>query len=102
MKDKILLGHGSGGTMSHKLIKDIFVKYFSNPILNQLLQSMLYAAESRDYYLLSFPFFDDQEHHIETYGMLYDTQRVDGFIILSTSALIKWLVCGVAGSVSTT
>ena len=54
-----------------------------NSILNQLLQSMLYAAESRDYYLLSFPFFEDQEHQTDAYGKLFDTQRVDGFIISS-------------------
>ncbi len=54
-----------------------------NPILNQLLQSMLYAAESRDYYLLSFPFFEDQGYQTDSYGMLFDTRRVDGFIISS-------------------
>ncbi len=30
----ILLGHGSGGTLTHNLIQDIFVKHFSNSILN--------------------------------------------------------------------
>ena len=30
----ILLGHGSGGTLTHQLIQDIFVKHFSNSILN--------------------------------------------------------------------
>jgi hydrogenase expression/formation protein HypE len=30
----ILLGHGSGGTLTHKLIQDVFVKHFSNSILN--------------------------------------------------------------------
>ncbi len=35
MKTKnILLGHGSGGSLTHELIKSIFVKHFSNPILN--------------------------------------------------------------------
>jgi hydrogenase expression/formation protein HypE len=33
-KDKILLGHGSGGKLSHKLIEDVFVKHFSNSILD--------------------------------------------------------------------
>ncbi len=33
--NKILLSHGSGGIMSHKLIKDIFVKHFSNPLLEK-------------------------------------------------------------------
>ncbi|MBS4056429.1 MAG: hydrogenase expression/formation protein HypE [Bacteroidetes bacterium] len=31
--DKILLGHGSGGRLSHELIRDLFVKHFSNPTL---------------------------------------------------------------------
>jgi hydrogenase expression/formation protein HypE len=31
----ILLGHGSGGKLSHDLIKDLFVKYFSNKVLNE-------------------------------------------------------------------
>jgi hydrogenase expression/formation protein HypE len=33
---KILLGHGSGGTLSHHLIKDIFFPFFKNEILEQL------------------------------------------------------------------
>ena len=33
--DKILLGHGSGGKLSHDLIDNLFAKHFSNPILNQ-------------------------------------------------------------------
>lgn len=33
---KILLGHGSGGVLSHNLIKDLFLPYFKNEILEQL------------------------------------------------------------------
>ena len=32
--DKILLGHGSGGSLTHDLISSLFVKHFSNPILD--------------------------------------------------------------------
>jgi len=32
-EDKILLSHGSGGKLSHELISNIFVKYFSNETL---------------------------------------------------------------------
>ncbi len=32
---KILLGHGSGGKLSHELIRDIFFRHFQNPILAQ-------------------------------------------------------------------
>ena len=35
MKKNILLGHGSGGQLSHELISNLFVKYFSNEILNE-------------------------------------------------------------------
>lgn len=34
MVKNILLGHGSGGKLSHDLISDLFVKYFSNDILD--------------------------------------------------------------------
>ncbi|HEX3031406.1 MAG TPA: hydrogenase expression/formation protein HypE [Bacillota bacterium] len=36
MKRKILLGHGSGGKLSHDLVNEIFVNAFDNPILNRL------------------------------------------------------------------
>jgi len=31
----VLLGHGSGGRLSHELIRELFVKYFDDPILSQ-------------------------------------------------------------------
>ncbi|MDP2338196.1 MAG: hydrogenase expression/formation protein HypE [Bacteroidota bacterium] len=34
-EDKILLGHGSGGRMMHDLIEGLFLKHFSNNILNE-------------------------------------------------------------------
>jgi len=39
--DKILLGHGSGGSLSNELITSIFVKHFSNPILDKQGDSAL-------------------------------------------------------------
>jgi len=42
MKNKqVLLGHGSGGQLSHDLIKNIFVKHFNNPILQKQTDSAL-------------------------------------------------------------
>ncbi|MFN3467591.1 MAG: AIR synthase related protein, partial [Candidatus Brocadiales bacterium] len=38
---KILLGHGSGGKLSHELIKDVFFCHFQNPILAQLGDSAI-------------------------------------------------------------
>lgn len=35
-KDKILLGHGSGGKLSAELVRDIFLPAFSNPVLAKL------------------------------------------------------------------
>jgi len=34
--DRVLLAHGSGGTLSHNLVKDIFLPYFGNNYLNVL------------------------------------------------------------------
>ena len=39
--DKILLGHGSGGKLSHELITNLFAKHFSNPILEQQSDSAI-------------------------------------------------------------
>ncbi len=39
--DTILLGHGSGGKLSHDLIESIFVKYFDNDFLRQQTDSAI-------------------------------------------------------------
>jgi hydrogenase expression/formation protein HypE len=36
IKDRIVLGHGSGGRLSAELLRDIFLPLFSNPILDRL------------------------------------------------------------------
>lgn len=46
MKNKtILLGHGSGGRLSHELISSIFVRHFGNPILNQQGDAAVFPTE---------------------------------------------------------
>src|SRR5437899_3877716 len=35
-RDRVLLGHGSGGKLSAELVRDIFLPAFSNPALAQL------------------------------------------------------------------
>jgi len=35
-QDRILLGHGSGGILSHNLLSDLFLKYFQNDELQKL------------------------------------------------------------------
>lgn len=46
--DRILLGHGSGGKLSHDLIENLFSKYFDNPILRQQSDSALLKTEKRN------------------------------------------------------
>ena len=45
-KDSILLGHGSGGKLSHDLIDNLFAKHFDNPILRQQSDSALLEISS--------------------------------------------------------
>jgi len=40
--DKILLDHGSGGRASHRLISELILKYFNNPILEKLDDSAVF------------------------------------------------------------
>lgn len=46
-KDKILLGHGSGGRMSHDLIDGLFARYFDNEILQQQSDSAVLKMDSQ-------------------------------------------------------
>lgn len=39
--DKILLSHGSGGKLSHDLIRNVFIKYFNNDVLTQQTDSAI-------------------------------------------------------------
>lgn len=43
----ILLGHGSGGGLSHELISDLFVRHFNNPILATLEDASLLSSPGR-------------------------------------------------------
>ena len=44
---KITLSHGSGGSLMHDLIKELFVKNLSNPFLNKLMDSAVIDAKSK-------------------------------------------------------
>lgn len=48
MRKTILLGHGSGGKLSHDLIKDLFVKYFSNDILQEQTDAAVIRVASKN------------------------------------------------------
>jgi len=45
MKEKILLSHGSGGKLSHQLIKELFLKKFDNSLLEKLGDSAIFEQE---------------------------------------------------------
>jgi hydrogenase expression/formation protein HypE len=47
--DKITLGHGSGGSLMHDLIKDLFLKKLGNPVLTQLMDSALLNYKGRKF-----------------------------------------------------
>src|SRR3989339_1557216 len=60
--EKILLAHGSGGRLSHDLIRKQLVKTFSNPVLNKLDDSAVFELHGRiafttDSYVVSPIFF---------------------------------------------
>ena len=62
MNDRILLAHGSGGKLSHDLIKNSFVSALGNPILNMLEDSAVLELGGRlafttDSYVVSPIFF---------------------------------------------
>jgi len=44
--DRILLGHGSGGRLTQRLIRDIFYKAFNNPLLAQDHDGCVFCVES--------------------------------------------------------
>jgi hydrogenase expression/formation protein HypE len=46
MKSIITLNHGSGGRITHELISNIFLKYFSNEKLNNLTDSAVLETEN--------------------------------------------------------
>lgn len=45
--DLITLSHGSGGEETNKLIKELFFKYFSNPILDKMEDSAVFEINSK-------------------------------------------------------
>jgi len=46
MNDKILLGYGSGGKLTHELITNLFVKYFKNDILESQTDSAVLKIDA--------------------------------------------------------
>ena len=46
MQKRILLSHGSGGRLSHQLIKELFLKKFDNPLLRKLGDSAIFEEKN--------------------------------------------------------
>jgi hydrogenase expression/formation protein HypE len=46
--DRVLLGHGSGGLMTQRLVRDIFLHHLSNPALARLDDSALVSVEGTE------------------------------------------------------
>ena len=40
-RSRVLLAHGSGGELSHELIRDVFVRAFANPFLSEMSDSAI-------------------------------------------------------------
>ena len=62
MEDRILLAHGSGGKLSHDLVKNCFVSLLHNPFLNKMDDSAIFNINGRlafttDSYVVSPIFF---------------------------------------------
>ncbi len=47
MEENILLGHGSGGELSHELISKLFVRHFSNSILDEQTDAAVLKINSQ-------------------------------------------------------
>lgn len=50
-RDTIILGHGSGGKLTHDLIKNVFHRFLSNPLLDQNDDSARISLSSDDHIL---------------------------------------------------
>jgi hydrogenase expression/formation protein HypE len=46
--EKILLGHGSGGKLSHTIISEVFLPFFDNPILAKFDDAAVLSVPNRD------------------------------------------------------
>ena len=48
MEKKLTLAHGGGGEETQKLIKELFIKLFKNPILERMEDSALLEVKGKD------------------------------------------------------
>jgi hydrogenase expression/formation protein HypE len=92
-KDRITLLHGNGGLQSHRLIRELFLKYFGNPQLNRLEDSALLEVDSKrivfttDSYVIKPLFFPGGD-----IGKLAVSGTVNDLAVCG--AIPRWLSCG--------
>jgi hydrogenase expression/formation protein HypE len=48
MTETILLAHGSGGRLSHDLVRDVFARRFANPLLDELDDAVVFPLPDAD------------------------------------------------------
>jgi hydrogenase expression/formation protein HypE len=94
-KEKILLAHGSGGRLTHNLIKEVILKSFSNPILKHLDDSAVLelkkkkVALSSDSYVVDPIFFPGGDiGKLAVYGTVNDLAMSGAVPLYLTSSLI--------------
>lgn len=95
VSDKILLGHGSGGTMTRKLIEELIVKAFGNPTLNKLTDAAALdlpagrVAMTTDSFVVTPPVFPGGDiGKLAIYGTVNDLAMVGAKPLYLSCALI--------------
>src|SRR5512147_1129322 len=94
--DKILLDHGSGGKVSHRMMKDLLLPVFDNPVLAELndgaifeLQPGVRLAFSTDSYTVDPIFFPGGDiGELAVYGTVNDLAMCGGEAKVLSAALI--------------
>lgn len=93
--DKILLDHGSGGKISHRLTQDMLLPVFSNPILSELNDGAIFElnglrlAFSTDSYTVDPIFFPGGNiGELAVYGTVNDLAMCGAVPVYLSAALI--------------
>jgi len=91
--DKITIAHGSGGKMTHELIKNVFLKHFDNEVLNNTEDSAVVDVSSKqiafttDSFVVKPIFFPGGDiGKISVCGTVND--------IAVSGAIVKYISCG--------
>jgi hydrogenase expression/formation protein HypE len=93
--DKILLDHGSGGKISHRMTKDMLLPIFNNPILSELNDGAIFELEglrlafSTDSYTVDPIFFPGGNiGELAVYGTVNDLAMCGATPVYLSAALI--------------